>query len=70
MSDAFFTPAISGIYPDIAEKTFQEESFYFHRHFLPFGRADLTTSALLRSICGTLVQQHGPTPRICSKLGS
>jgi len=26
--------------------------------------------ALLRPICGTLVQQHGPMPRICSKLGS
>jgi len=37
----------SGSYPDIAEKTFQEESFYINGHFLPFGRTDLTASALL-----------------------
>jgi len=46
-ADDFFTSAISGSYPDIAEKTFQEESFYIHRHFLPYGRVDLTTSASL-----------------------
>jgi uncharacterized repeat protein (TIGR04076 family) len=43
----FFTSATSGGYPDIAEKAFQEESLYIHRHFLPFGRANLTTSASL-----------------------
>ncbi len=69
-ADAFFISAISGSYPDIAKKTFQEESFYIPRHFLPFGQADLTASVSLRSICSTLVQQHGPTPLICSKLGS
>jgi len=40
-ADAFFAPAISESYPDIAEKTFQEESFYIQRHFLPFGRANV-----------------------------
>jgi hypothetical protein len=38
---------MSRTYPDIAEKTFQEESFYVHRRFLPFGRTDLTASASL-----------------------
>lgn len=33
-ANSFFTSAISGTYPDIAEKTFQEESFYINRHFL------------------------------------
>lgn len=28
-------------YPDIAEKTFQEESCYIYRFFLPFGRTDI-----------------------------
>jgi hypothetical protein len=28
-ADAFFASAISGSYPDIAEKTFQEEFLYF-----------------------------------------
>jgi hypothetical protein len=46
-ADAFFTSTISGSYPDIAEKTFQEESFYINRHFLPFERTGLTASALL-----------------------
>jgi hypothetical protein len=45
--DALFTSTMSGTYPDIVEKTFQEESFYIHRHFLPFGRTDLTASASL-----------------------
>jgi len=54
----------------LLKKTSQEESYYIPRHFLPFGQADLTASASLRSICSTLVRQHGPTPRICSKLGS
>jgi hypothetical protein len=34
-----------GIYPDIVEKSFQEEYFYIHRRFLPFGRTDFTASA-------------------------
>jgi hypothetical protein len=29
-ANAFFTSAVSGSYPDIAEKTFQEDSFYIH----------------------------------------
>jgi hypothetical protein len=29
-ANAFFASAVSGSYPDIAEKTFQEESFYIH----------------------------------------
>jgi len=45
--DAFFTSTMSVIYPDIVEYTFQEESFYIHRRFLPCGRVDLTTSASL-----------------------
>jgi hypothetical protein len=45
--DDYFTSTMSITYPDIVEKTFQEESFYIHRRFLPFGRADLTTSASL-----------------------
>jgi len=32
--DDFFTSTMSGTYPDIVEKTFQEESFNIHRHFL------------------------------------
>jgi hypothetical protein len=67
---AFFSSAISGIYPDIAEKTFQEESFYIHRHFLPFGRADLSTSASLWPIRGIQIQHHGPLPCRCSNLNS
>jgi hypothetical protein len=31
-----FTSTMSGTYPDIAEKTFQAESYYIHRRFLPF----------------------------------
>jgi hypothetical protein len=36
-----FTSAISGSYPDIAEKYFQEKSLYIYWHFLPFGRANI-----------------------------
>jgi len=43
----FFASTMSGIYPDIAENIFQEESSYIHRRFLPFGRTDLTAAALL-----------------------
>jgi hypothetical protein len=59
-----------GTYPDIVEKTLQEESFFIHRRLLPFGRIDLTTSALLRPIRGIPIQLHGPTPRICNNLDS
>ena len=45
-----FSSTISGSYPDIAEKTFQEESFYTHRHFTPFERAYLPPSASLQAI--------------------
>jgi hypothetical protein len=38
---------MSEIYPDIVEKTFQEESFYIHRRFLPFGRTDITASLIM-----------------------
>jgi len=44
-------PAISEYYPDIAandnKNIFKIASLYFHRHFLPYGRANLTTSASL-----------------------
>jgi hypothetical protein len=34
-ANTFFASSVSGSYPDIAEKTFQEDSFYIHRHFYP-----------------------------------
>ena len=48
----FFAAAMSGIYPVIADKTFQEEQMFNfpfrcrvgkvgHQHFLPFGQAYL-----------------------------
>jgi len=47
----FIIPAISEYYPDIAASDntniFKIISLYFHRHFLPFGRANLTASAAL-----------------------
>ncbi len=42
----------------------------YDRHFLPFERADLTASVLLRPICGGQPQLHGPTPHICGNLNS
>ncbi len=44
--------------------------FIYNQHFLPFGRVDNTPSALLRRICGTKVQLHTSTPRICGILDS
>jgi len=41
-----------------------------HRHFLPFGRADLTASASLLPIRGSSLQLHGPLPRRYSNLDS
>jgi len=35
-------------------------SFNHDRHFLPFGRADLTASAALQPIRGGRPQLHGP----------
>ena len=37
----------------------------YNRHFLPFGRTDLTTSASLQPICGSSLQLHGPLPSRC-----
>jgi hypothetical protein len=36
---------------------FHVDSIY-NRHFLPYGRADLTASALLQRICGGQPQLH------------
>ena len=59
------------IFNEIKEVTlFVEYSFIYNRHFLPFGRADLTASASLRPIRGGEPQLHGPMPRIYSKLDS
>jgi hypothetical protein len=33
-ADDYFIPTMTKTYPDIVEKTFQEESFYIHRRFL------------------------------------
>jgi hypothetical protein len=52
---------MSGIYPDIVEKSFQEESFYIHRRFLPFGRTDLTASASLRPGLGWVGSRYNNT---------
>ena len=65
---------MSGTNPDILEKTFQEVFIHIHRRFLPFGQTKIVgwggLAALLRPIRGILIQLHGPTPRICSNLGS
>jgi hypothetical protein len=61
---------MSGTYPGILEKTFQEESIHIHRRFIPFRRTYLAASALLQPIRGILIQLRGPTPRIRSNLGS
>ena len=53
--------AISETYPDTAvnsEKCFFGEAFHIIRHFLPFGRADLTASAALRPIRSGLPRHH------------
>jgi len=53
--------AFSMILHKIKEITlFVEFSFNNNRHFLPFGRADLTASAALRPIRGGGPQLHGP----------
>jgi hypothetical protein len=49
---------------------FVEFSFNHNRHFLPFGRADLTTSASLQPIRGGQPQLHGLRPRRYSNLDS
>jgi hypothetical protein len=43
---------------------------FFYRHFLPFGRADLTASASLHPIRSSSLQLHGLRPRRYSNLGS
>jgi hypothetical protein len=55
---------MSVTYPDIVEKTFQEESFYSHRRFLPFWANLLAAFTSLRPIRGIAILLHGPTPRI------
>jgi len=44
--------------------------FICDRHFLPFGRTDLTTSASLQPIRGSSLQLRGPLPCRCSDLNS
>jgi len=39
---------------------FVKLSIDYNRHFLPFGRADLTASASLQGICGGRPQLHMP----------
>ncbi|MGB6338348.1 MAG: hypothetical protein WBF32_01115, partial [Candidatus Aminicenantaceae bacterium] len=60
--DALFTSTMSRTYPEIVEKTFQEESFFIHRRFLPFGRTDLTASSSLLLTRGSSLQLHEPLP--------
>jgi hypothetical protein len=54
--------AISGSYPDIAVNSgkmlFPKEYTFIDRHFLPFGRADLTASASLRPIRSGRPRHH------------
>jgi hypothetical protein len=49
---------------------FIEFSFNHNRHFLPSGRADLTASASLQPIRGSLLQLHGLRPCRYSNLDS
>jgi hypothetical protein len=44
--------------------------FYNNLHFLPFWRANLTTSPSLWPIRGIQVQLHEPLSRRCSNLGA
>jgi len=62
--------AISGSYSDIAVNLFAEKNYLYKSAFFPLRRADLTASASLRPIRGGRPQLHGPTPCICSNLGS
>jgi hypothetical protein len=61
-------PAISEYYPDIAGND-NKNIFQIFRHFFPFGRANLTTSASLWPIRGIQIQLYGPLPCRCSNLG-
>ena len=40
------------------DKSIDFEFFIYNRHFLPYGRADLTVSALLQVIRGEIPQLH------------
>jgi hypothetical protein len=44
--------------------------YIYNRHFLPYGRTNLTTSASLQPIRGSLLQLHGLLLRSCGNLGS
>jgi len=64
MSILCSTKAMSNIYvilpaDDLGNYVFNELSIH-NRHFLPYRRADLTVSALLRRICGETPQLHPP----------
>ncbi len=48
---------------------FHALNYIISRHFLPFGRADLTSSASLQPIRCSSLQLHGLRPRRCSNLG-
>jgi len=58
------TKAISKYPPDFTGSYFESFVFFvlsvYNRHFLPYGRADLTASALLRRTCGGQPQLHPP----------
>jgi hypothetical protein len=73
MPKLFVVTAISRNYPDIARNPekyfFRKEYNYLHRHFFPFGRANLTTSSLLQPIRSIQIQLHGPLACRCSNLG-
>jgi hypothetical protein len=45
-------------------------NFIIRRHFLPYGRADLTASASLQPIHSSSLQLHGLLPRRFSNLDS
>jgi hypothetical protein len=56
MPITFSITAISGTYPDIAVNYYEKNFYPFNRHFLPFGRANLTASASLQPIRGSSLQ--------------
>jgi hypothetical protein len=64
---------ISGLYVVfLMTKTqtfFHVLNFILSRHFLPFGRADLTASASLQPIRSRSLQLYGLPPRRYSNLG-
>jgi hypothetical protein len=55
----------------IADVVFNKNNnIFYHRHFLPFRRADLTASTLLQGIRSRISTASYPVPRICGNLNS